>query len=620
MKKIFCRLWCKILAVILIIASVVCFYVCYSGSTFIQNDPQIFFTKECNYYNSRSFDLLAQSYANYITDKYNELSTEDFKTELENNKSKLLIFNISGTNDDKKEYFNYVKDGYIIKYRTEIVIDDKSYVTKQNEDNTKIWARLEMYFPEDPDTYTTKDSFYTSYTNYKTEFESRYLIIGGMASSVILFILCIISLIIGAGYKKGSDKIHLTWFDKIPLELIIAFPFFIIPLFCNTLYCYGYAAVVILNILILIFLIASIITFSVRIKYGKWYKTTLTYLILKLIYKGIRILPSIIKAVLFCFSYLSLNIFALSMQTSRYSNLLLLVLLIINISFCGIIFVCAYNFNVIKKAIAEIAKGNTDYKINDKNTFLDFKDVAVNINNIGLITKQLIENGIKSERLKAELITNVSHDIKTPLTSVINYTDLLKKEKIDNEKALEYIDVIDRQSTKLKKLTEDLIEASKASTGNVNVFLEKTNMVEFVTQAIGEYTEKFAQCSLQSIINTPSMPVYADIDGKLMWRVFDNLLNNVCKYAQPNTRVYIDVIQKDAQVLVSVKNISKDILNVCSDELTERFIRGDASRSTDGSGLGLSIAKSLTELQKGGLQIKIDGDLFKAELALKQIS
>ena len=212
---------------------------------------------------------------------------------------------------------------------------------------------------------------------------------------------------------------------------------------------------------------------------------------------------------------------------------------------------------------------------------------------------------MKSEHLKTELITNVSHDIKTPLTSIINYVDLLKKENLDGQ-AAEYIEVLDRQSRRLKKLTEDLVEASKASTGNLKVQLAPTDMGELAAQAVAEY---------EAVINGGDTPLFAMVDGNLTWRVLSNLLSNACKYSQPHTRVYIDIKKEKDTVILSMKNISRDALNIPAEELMERFVRGDSSLHTEGSGLGLNIAQSLVGLQKGTFSLEIEGDLFKAFVA-----
>ncbi len=253
-------------------------------------------------------------------------------------------------------------------------------------------------------------------------------------------------------------------------------------------------------------------------------------------------------------------------------------------------------------------------KIDTKYLFLDLKDHAENINNISDGIQKAVAEQMKSERFKTELITNVSHDIKTPLTSIINYVDLLEKEEIDNETAKEYIDVLSRQSSRLKKLIDDLLEASRVSTGNINVNLMNFELGILLSQAMGEYEERFEKNNLQIILNKTDEILFVKADNRHMWRVFDNVLNNIAKYAQSGTRVYVDAKRNGHLAEISFRNISKDPLNISGDELLERFVRGDSSRNTEGSGLGLSIAKSLMEVQKGNLEIQIDGDLFKVIL------
>jgi len=225
-----------------------------------------------------------------------------------------------------------------------------------------------------------------------------------------------------------------------------------------------------------------------------------------------------------------------------------------------------------------------------------------------------VNERMKSERMKTELITNVSHDIKTPLTSIINYTDLIAKENCDNEKVREYSVVLLRQSERLKKLIDDLVEASKASTGNLDIHLTPCDATVFVTQAAGEYAERLAAAQLQLVTKMPENAVSIMADGRRLGRVFDNLMNNICKYSQSGTRVYLTLEDHGGEAVFSFKNTSREELNISEDELMERFVRGDSSRNTEGSGLGLSIAKSLTELQGGSIAVTVDGDLFKVVL------
>ena len=233
--------------------------------------------------------------------------------------------------------------------------------------------------------------------------------------------------------------------------------------------------------------------------------------------------------------------------------------------------------------------------------------------------EQAVQEQMKAEHLKTELITNVSHDIKTPLTSIVNYVDLLKKEDMPSPAAREYIAVLDRQSHRLKKLTEDLVEASKASSGALNVELQPTDVNVLLSQIEGEYQERLAACHLTLVTQPPAPGTMIQADSRLLSRVMDNLVSNVCKYALENTRVYVTAAVRDGQAVISFKNVSRDELNISPDELMERFVRGDASRHSEGSGLGLSIARSLVQLQGGTFALSIDADLFRADIVFPLI-
>lgn len=242
----------------------------------------------------------------------------------------------------------------------------------------------------------------------------------------------------------------------------------------------------------------------------------------------------------------------------------------------------------------------------------DFKRHADNLNNISEGMSDAIKEKMKSERFKSDLITNVSHDIKTPLTSIINYVDLLDRQNIDDSTSREYIEVLKKQSARLKKLTEDLIEASKATSGVIKANMEKLNLKEIMNQVSGEYSAKFTENNIEPVINDFGEDIYIWADGRLIWRVMDNMMGNICKHSHPGTRAYITVEQQDNRIKICFKNVSKEKLNITAEELMERFVRGDSSRTSEGSGLGLSIAKSLTEIMQGTMQLEIEGDLFKA--------
>ncbi|EPY2306426.1 HAMP domain-containing sensor histidine kinase [Clostridium sporogenes] len=266
--------------------------------------------------------------------------------------------------------------------------------------------------------------------------------------------------------------------------------------------------------------------------------------------------------------------------------------------------------NEILKATEEITSGNLDYVIKENDRGILGK-IAHNINNMKEGYKKSLEEQVKSERLKTELITNVSHDLKTPLTSIINYIDLLKKEDLSKDEISGYISVLDRKSKRLKSLIEDLFEASKMSSGSVELNIEKIDVTALLKQSIAEFEEKIKNSSLKLKFKYDDKKIYANLDGKKTWRIFENLINNIIKYSQPNTRVYINLIETDTKIIITMKNISHYEMDFTSDEIFERFKRGDKARNTEGSGLGLAIAKSIVELQGGNLNINIDGDLFK---------
>ena len=290
--------------------------------------------------------------------------------------------------------------------------------------------------------------------------------------------------------------------------------------------------------------------------------------------------------------------------------------LMVVLSLCACVAVVlygAYCFGILLESAKRMGKGDLDTKVDDKYLIGAFKSFAGDLNDLAGVAVVAAQKQLKSERMKTELITNVSHDIKTPLTSIINYVDLLQKPHTPEEEKT-YLEVLNRQSQRLKKLIEDLMEMSKASTGNLTADITKLDAVESVNQALGEFADKLEKAQLTPVFRHPEESVAMMADGRLAWRVVSNLLSNTVKYALPGTRVYIDVMALEGKVIISLKNISRDELNVDADELMERFVRGDDSRNTEGSGLGLNIAKTLMELQKGQLQLLVDGDLFKVTL------
>ena len=291
----------------------------------------------------------------------------------------------------------------------------------------------------------------------------------------------------------------------------------------------------------------------------------------------------------------------------------------------GDIYVC---YRLCRKALAEdklrtgirrIAGGDVDYKIPVQGLKGEALETAAAINCIGEGMNVALENSMRSERLKTDLITNVSHDIKTPLTSIINYVELLKQENFEDPKIQRYLEILGEKAQRLKTLTEDVVEASKVSSGNINLEYTNINLVEMIQQTSGEFAEKFEARHLTEVMNMPENPVVIRADGRRLWRVLSNVYNNTAKYAMPDTRVYADLQVIAGSAVFSLKNISEQPLNISANELTERFIRGDISRSTEGSGLGLSIAESLTKMQGGTFGLYLDGDLFKVTISFPLI-
>lgn len=512
--------------------------------------------------------------------------------------------------------------------------------TAPTDDSPAHYYTVVGYLIQDPPPYSAFAfyenvySFLEPIANYITIL-TVVLALGALGALIFLF--C------AAGHRRGVEGIFPNWQDRIPLDLYLA----AMGTACGTFFALAMGAcsaiqynldispasvfplasgAVVSFLLSALTALAVLLSLATRLKLGKWWRNTLTWRALRwcgrLVKRMLRavgnfthILPMTWRTVLLVGSVLVAQIM-LTLLAFDGNGFFLLVLLAMD----GILVMAAawlsMQLQQIKAAGQALAEGDLETKVDTRKMYWDLKTHGENLNAIGVGLNRAVEQRMKSERLKTELITNVSHDIKTPLTSIVNYVDLLKKEELP-ETAAEYLSVLDRQSRRLKKLTEDLVEASKASTGNVAVHLEPIVVNEIIHQAIGDYDEKLTAGKLEVIVNSYEGNRKAMADGRLLWRVLDNLLGNVCKYAMAGTRVYVDVTEINGSVKLSMKNISRDPLNVNPDELMERFVRGDVSRHTEGSGLGLNIARSLMELMGGSCVVSTDGDLFKAELTLR---
>ena len=361
-------------------------------------------------------------------------------------------------------------------------------------------------------------------------------------------------------------------------------------------------------------------TLAVRVKARCLGKTTLLCRVAAwmagTIHDFVRFLPFTWKIVLGFGAYVIVTFFLI--MEGVYNGAFMFMYLCLQLALVLFLAWWAYGYYRLRQGTKTIARGDLEYQIDTRHMPYDLRLQAEDLNNISVGLAGAVDEKMKSERFKAELITNVSHDLKTPLTSIINYVNLLKSTQQTDPKAIDYIEVLDRKSQRLKKLTEDLVEASKASTGVLSVTREKIGMSQLIDQATAEWEEKLSDRRLTLVTTLPEGETWVYADGRHLWRVIDNLLSNCAKYAMEGTRIYLDLERGKGQVALSVKNISRDPLNVPAERLMERFVRGEESRSTEGSGLGLSIARSLTELQGGAFDLAVDGDLFKAIVTLPQ--
>lgn len=452
--------------------------------------------------------------------------------------------------------------------------------------------------------------------------------------SIIIGSIELIYLIYSLGYVKNKEEIYLSWLDKIPLEILFfgyCLLFFVeaaLLVMCLSVISVDVNLCVMLIMLVGYFSVLSALygagTLLKRIKAHTFFKNSLTYRILKWIvqkYKNVKNTISANKNLGGKIALYFIGIVTISILIGLIFREFGILLNIVFWIWCYYkIMKEVDKFKQIHDATEKIYKGDTSIKLDESLYTGVLKELAIYINDIAGGFSNAIQESLKSERLKTELITNVSHDIKTPLTSIINYVDLLKQENIQDEKAKEYIEVLDNKSQRLKKLIEDLVEASKASSGNIKINKEVLNVKELLNQVTGEFEDKFNSRGLKIISKLPEETVYIKADSRYLYRVLENTYSNVAKYAEENTRVYVDcILEEENIVAIYVKNISKDELNISADELMQRFVRGDKSRNTEGSGLGLSIAKSLTELQDGTFNIYLDGDLFKVAIKFKRV-
>ena len=493
--------------------------------------------------------------------------------------------------------------------------------------------------------YPVKDSYYKNAHFYEKYSPFVRGVSAGTILAFLIFLASVVWLVVIAGRTERDGELHLYKFDRCKTEIgaaAVIFAWFV-PSLLTVLFMgaagiisqktfavrngilsyeiffgmigFGGLAVYTCNMFL-----AGILSLARRIKAGIAWKNSFLYSVVEFVKLLIRNARHIAKIIVLYLAYAAVHWVAY-LASGWPSAFWSFVIFIVQTAGFVILVNWAVGRQKIKEGIEKISEGELDYKIDLEDIHGEQRKIAEQVNSIGSGLDAAVEKNMKSERLKTDLITNVSHDIKTPLTSIINYVNLLKQEKFDDPKIQRYIEVLEEKSQRLKTLTEDVVEASKVSSGNISLEFMNINMIELIQQTSGEFEEKFQTRNLTQIMNFPEEDAIVRVDGRRMWRVLANIYNNAAKYAMEGTRIYADLQTLDGKVIFSLKNISEQPLNISSaDELTERFIRGDLSRSTEGSGLGLSIAKTLTTMMGGTFDLYLDGDLFKVVIIFSKVS
>ena len=483
--------------------------------------------------------------------------------------------------------------------------------------------------------FSVADSMADEAENYETYSKLMFPMLAGAIFGSVLWLIGMVWLTVTAGRRPEDEEIHLNGFDRWYTEIAagtvigiwLAGTIISGTLIANSSLGYSHVVVTVIVICLICgtytmaWFLIGYLSLVRRIKAGTLWKNSLIRKVLKWIGKCSGKLADFarafsrntaekIKVLLVGGAFLFLQFLIIGCVFSG-AGVFLLALMAVDVAVMIFAIRKADGLDLIMDGLKKISDGELQYKIKTDTLTGKQKVMAEYINNIGSGLDAAVENSLKKERMQTELITNVSHDLKTPLTSIINYVDLMKRENPTDPKIQEYLRILDEKSQRLKVLTEDVVEASKASTGNIKLEMNDIDFVEMVQQVIGEFEEKFQERNLTMMVHFTDEPSIIYADGQKMWRVLENVFGNVVKYAMEGTRVYAEISNQNKKVIFSLKNISAQPLNFSADELTERFIRGDVARNTEGSGLGLSIAKSLTELQGGEFKLHLDGDLFK---------
>ena len=516
-------------------------------------------------------------------------------------------------------------DGNLIigNYEGQVAFEDKNvynYFTN-GQTSEKDSYTVTLYVLSD---LKEKDVFYDAAKACSVAYDMRYAVYIIAFISAALFALLLAFLFSSAGYKVRGEGVSGGINEKIPPDvftLLVLFAVYMNYVALNFADGLGdYSILFAIPVLFVIdYLIATLYLKSVAIhlKLRSLVRSTIIYRALGFVFKPIvyafKNSRGMSRTAVLCTAVCGVFFILLLLCDGESEKHIILVVCMLVLFFVAALLHSA-KLKMLTSATEKIAKGDFAHRVDTSRLYGDLGALGNDVNRINEGLSEAVKDKMKSERLKTELITNVSHDLKTPLTSIISYVDLLEKREIEDEDAKKYVEVLARQSARLKKLTDDLFEAAMASSGSIKIELSRCDVGVLLNQTAGEFEDRLLKAGLSLVVDIPDEAVLVTADPKRLWRVFENLMGNICKYSQENTRVYLTVSRADGRAFIRFKNISRDMLNISPDELTARFVRGDSSRNTEGSGLGLSIAKSLTELQGGRFELRIDGDLFEAIL------
>ena len=581
-------------------------------------------------YNKRWKDIIINKQTNEI---FTNMKSNDYDKAKEEISNSTYYWNY--INDEISSNIEYINKDNIIynttyRYLDSMIVEGQPINNNKEELTTCELTGYDIYSRYNEDELTRTASYTMIKQMYDFALQHKVMPFVALPVSTLLLLVIVIYLLWAIGYNKEGN-IELNFIDNIPYEILSVIALALITIFItiamSIINITNYIIVTVLSVMyILCYIVCAIfgVTTIKRIKAKKFLESFIIFRVCRWFWRKTK---KIIRTMTYkvperkkiLFYYLGFIMISSILGLTWQTGISILVLIVFWIWSYYKLKEYGIEQEKIRLALKNIYEGKTDIRLNENELNGVLKEMAIYINDIAGGLSNAISESLKSERLKTELITNVSHDIKTPLTSIINYVDLLKTEDIQNEKANEYIKILEQKSQRLKKLIEDLVEASKASSGNVKLNLENISIKELFNQTIGEFEDKLESKRLNIEVNMPNTDLRVNADSRYLYRIVENLFSNITKYALDGSRVYIDIKEKTDVIEIALKNISKDKLNISSEELMQRFVRGDKSRYTEGSGLGLSIAQSLTELQGGKFDITVDGDLFKVIMTWPKI-